>query len=287
MTDLMYDVIVPTLHGAPAELRAALAQQRPAPHAIIEVSGVRPNGLARNCGVAQSTAPWLVFIDDDALPGDDRLCAHLLAPLADPAVGVSGAAKCLPQGASWFQRRVAREVPRIEHAIVHVTTASDPDPPHFYSAVTTTCCAMRRTTFDAAGGFDPALVRGVDTEFLIRVRRTAAPGGGAYRIVQAAAAWVSHPAPASLGALLVKHFWYGYGHAQEVRRDPRRARGRMLTTPWHTAAYLLARTAWLLPSIVVPFSYAEPAWRPGFRPLTALALYAGVLGYCVGWYRAA
>jgi GT2 family glycosyltransferase len=288
MTNLIYDVIIPTLHGAPPALRTALTQQRPAPRAIIDVRGVRPNGLARNRGVAQSAAPWLVFIDDDALPGDDRLCARLIEPmLHDPTIGVSGSAKCLPPESSWFQQRVAREIPRVIHAVVSETMASDPDPPHFFSAVTTTCCATRRSTFDAVGGFDPTLVRGVDTEWLIRVRRTIAPTGGAYRIVQAAAAWVSHPAPASLSALLVKHFWYGYGHAQEVRRDPRRARGRMLTTPWHTAAYAVARTLWLLPSVVVPFSYAEPSWRPGFRPLKALALYAGVIGYCIGWHRAA
>jgi hypothetical protein len=103
-------------------------------------------------------------------------------------------------------------------------------------------------------------------------------------MVQVANTWAYHPAPATLRALLRKHFLYGMGFAQEVRADASRARGRALRTPLHAAAYLLFRTAILVPNIFLPFSFAAPSWRPGFKPLKALVSYASALGYVIGWY---
>ncbi|MEN9933470.1 MAG: hypothetical protein RLZZ387_49 [Chloroflexota bacterium] len=277
-------VIIPSLEGEPAELTAVLNRQTLPPAEIAVIREVRPNGLARNQGVAQTTAPLLVFIDDDALPGADDLIERLVAPLqSDPSIGVTGASKLLPPDAPWFQRWAAREVPRITHPVVTAPLETNPDPPSFYCEITTTCCAMRREVFEQAGGFDPTLVRGVDTEFFVRVRR-ATTGGRPYRFILAPRTWTYHPAPATLRALLRKQFLYGYGHAQEVRRDPSRSRGRTLRTRAHAAAFLLFRTAIVLPNIFLPYSFAAPSWRPGFKPLKALASYAAALGYVYGWY---
>jgi hypothetical protein len=70
-----------------------------------------------------------------------------------------------------------------------------------------------------------------------------------------------------------------------VRRDPARSRGRALRTPLHAVAFVLFRTAILLPNVFLPYSFAAPSWRPGFKPLKALASYASALGYVCGWYR--
>jgi len=105
-----------------------------------------------------------------------------------------------------------------------------------------------------------------------------------YRFVLVPHAWAYHPAPADLRALLRKHFLYGIGHAQEVRRDQTRSRGRALLTPLHAAAFVLFRTAILLPNIFLPYSFAAPSWRLGFKPLKALTSYVGALGYVWGWY---
>ncbi|HWQ15720.1 MAG TPA: glycosyltransferase [Roseiflexaceae bacterium] len=285
-------VIIPSLGGEVEALLQALRRQTLAPAEVAVVRGVRPNGRARNQGVAQTRAPLLVFIDDDAIPGDERLLERLVAPLLEDAtVGVTGAAKLLPPGAPWFQRWAAREVPRIVHPVVEAPLETNPDPPSFYCEITTTCCAMRRAVFEQAGGFDETLVRGVDTEFFVRLRRlTVRPCEGSngqtarYRFVLVPHAWTYHPAPATLRALLRKQFLYGYGHAQEVRRDPARARGRALRTPLHAAALLLLRTVFLLPNVFLPYSFAAPSWRPGFKPLKALASYASALGYVWGWY---
>src|SRR6266545_7801433 len=257
-------LIIPSLDGDVEPLLASVRRQTLQPSEIEVVRGVRPNGRARNQGVARTRAPLLVFVDDDAVLGDERVIERLVAPLADPSIGVTGASKLLPPDAPPFQRWVAREVPRIVHPIVDQPLETNPDPPSFYCEITTTCCAMRRAVFEQAGGFHETLFRGVDTEFFVRVRRLRTEGRGLgsesdirsallspqssvlsphYRFVLVPNTWTYHPAPATLRALLRKQFLYGFGHAQEVRRDPSRARGQALRTPLHTAGFLLFRTA--------------------------------------------
>jgi hypothetical protein len=171
-------------------------------------------------------------------------------------------------------------VPRIEHPVVdRVVESNPPLDRHGYTDVTSTCCAVPRAVFDECGGFDPDLLRGVDSELFYRVRRAG------YRLVQAPGAGVLHPAPATLPALLAKHFLYGVGYAGEVQRHPALAAGRYLRTPVHAAAYVLVRTALVVPNAVVPWSHAAPSWRPAFRPLKALSSYAAAIGYVYGWYR--
>lgn len=278
-------LIIPSLDGRAPALLESVARQTLAPAEIEVVAGVRPNGRARNLGAARTSAPILLFVDDDAALGDPHVIERLVAPLLrDPTIGATGASKLLPPDAPPFQRWVARELPRIEHPVVPTDLETNPDPPSFYCEITTTCCAMRREVFAQSGGFSETLVRGVDTEFFVRLRRLPMPTP--YRLLLVANTWAYHPAPATLRALLRKQFWYGAGHAQEVRRDPSRARGRFLHTPLHAAAFLALRTAILIPNIFLPYSFAHPSWHPGFRPLKAIASYASALGYLWGWYRA-
>lgn len=281
MTAPAVSLVIPSLGGEIDALLASVARQTLTPAEIEVVQGVEPNGLARNLGVARTSAPVVVFVDDDAVLGGDDTLANLVAPLSDPTIGAVGTAKLLPPGSSSFQRRVAHQVPRIEHPIVSTLTDSNVALDRFgQTAVTTTCCAMRREVFEACGRFDEALVRGVDSEFLFRVCRAG------YRLAIAPLTWVHHPAPATLSRLVVKHFLYGTGYAQDVRRHPARAAGRYLATPAHAVTYLLLRTALLLPHAVIPFSHhGERSLRPGFKPLRALSSYSAALGYVYGWYR--
>lgn len=281
MTDRRVAVVVPSLTGRVDSVLASIARQDPPPEEVEVVIGVRPSGLARNLGVSRTNAPILVFVDDDAVLAGDRVLSELVASLwSDPTIGAAGAAKLLPPGSSLFQRWVAREVPRIEHPVVdRVVESNPPVGRHGYTDVTTTCCAVPRAVFDECGGFDAELLRGVDSEFFYRVRNAG------YRLVLAPRACVHHPAPARLSDLLVKHFLYGAGYAGTVQRHPDLAAGRYLRTPLHAAAYVLTRTALLLPNVVLPYSHAAPSWRPGFRPLKALTSYAAALGYVYGWYR--
>ena len=279
-TDRRVCVVVPSLSGEVAGLLSSLASQTVQPCQLEVVGNVRPSGRARNLGVRRTTAPIVVFVDDDAVLGHHRTIENLLAPFVDPTIGVVGAAKLLPAESSWFQRRVARQVPRIEPPVVATLTEANPPLDRFgYTDVTTTCCAVRRDALEGCGGFDEELVCGVDSEFFVRVRR------GGHGIVLAPQTWAFHPAPASLGRLMTKHFFYGIGYAQEVQRHPERAAGRYLTTPVHAAAYLVLRTALVAPHALLPYSHNEASWRPGFKPLRALTSYAAALGYVYGWYR--
>jgi len=272
-------LVIPSLDGEVEPLLRSVRMQTLQPVEVAVVKGVRPNGRARNQGVAGTSAPLLVFVDDDATLGDEHVIANLVAPLLDdPTIGVTGASKLLPPVAPLFQRWVAREVPRVVHPVVQEPLESNPDPPSYYCEITTTCCAMRRAVWEESGGFDETLLRGVDTEFFVRVRRRG------YRFVLVPRTWAYHPAPATLRGLLRKQFFYGVGHAQEVRRNPARARGRTLRTPLHALLFLAFRTAIVLPNMVLPYSFAAPSWRPGFKPLKALASYASALGYVWGWY---
>src|SRR5688500_5910541 len=118
-TNMNIALIIPSLDGDVGPLLESVRRQTLQPAEIEVVRGVRPNGRARNQGVARTTAALLVFVDDDAVLGDEHALANLVAPLLDdPTIGVTGASKLLPPGAPPFQRWVAREVPRIVHPVV-------------------------------------------------------------------------------------------------------------------------------------------------------------------------
>lgn len=273
-------LIVPSLAGGAPGLEADAKTQTFAPDEVIVVDGVRPNGRARNVGARRSDAAVFVFVDDDARLGDVHVIENLVRPLIeDESIGITGSAKLIPPDASAFQRRVAREVPRIEHPVVE--TALETNPPldrHGYCEITTTCAAMRREVWERAEGFDEKLVRGVDPDFFRRVHRLG------FRLVLVPHTWVWHPAPANMRALLRKHFYYGLGFSQEVRGDPPRGGFRYLHTPFHAAAYLLVRLGWIIPSTFIPWSFSDPRWRLSFRPVGALASFASAVGYVWGWY---
>jgi len=274
-------IVIPSLSGQFRPLETSIRRQSFRDYEICPVVGVKPSGRARNVGARGAKGDILVFVDDDAVLGDEDTLANLVEPLPeDHTIGVTGASRLIPPDSSWFQCWVAREVPRIQHPIVEEPLETNPDPERgYYCQVTATCCAMRREVFEELDGFNEELIRGVDTEFFVRLRRRG------YRIILAPNTWVWHPAPATLPSLLRKHFLYGVGHSQEVKCDPLRSRRRFLYTPLHALAYLFLRTLVLLPNVFIPYSFAEPQWRLGFKPLKALASYVTALGYIYGWYR--
>ena len=125
--DMPIALIIPSLDGHVAALLASVQRQTLQPAEVAVVRSVRPNGKARNQGVAQTSAPILVFVDDDAVLGDEHVIANLVAPLlADLTIGVTGASKLLPPDAPPFQRWAAREVARIVHPVIERTARNQP-----------------------------------------------------------------------------------------------------------------------------------------------------------------
>ena len=276
-------LIVPSLQGGAAGLEEDAGKQTLIPGQVIVVNGVRPNGRARNEGARRTQAEYLVFVDDDARLGHAGVIENLVRPLIrDATIGITGSSKLIPPDSPAFQKAVARQVPRIEHPVVREPRETNPPlDEHGYTEITTTCAAMRREVWERAGGFDETLFRGVDTDFFTRVRRLG------LRFVLVPDTWVWHPAPATLQALLRKHFFYGVGFSQEVRVARWKAGWRYLGTPLHAALYLLMRTLLIVPHCFIAYSGDDPRPRPAFRPLGALSSYAAALGYVWGWYYAA
>ena len=275
-------VVIPSMTDRLDDLRRSIDAQTVRPRQVEVVMRVRPNGRARNVGAARTDGDVLVFIDDDAVLGHPRVIENMLRPFASDArgtIGVTGASKLLPPDASWFQRRVAYEIPRIEHPVVDHDVETNPSVDSYgFSDLTTTCCAVRRAAFDAVGGFSDMLLRGVDTEFFFRVRKAG------YRFVLTADTWAYHPAPSAIGPLLSKYYRMGIGHAQEAKRSPERHIGLdFRNRRWLAYAYLLLRTAILLPNVFVPYSFAHPRATLAFKPIKALASYVNAWGYVRGY----
>jgi cellulose synthase/poly-beta-1,6-N-acetylglucosamine synthase-like glycosyltransferase len=270
-------VIIPTMSTIAPRLLEALRNQSWPPDEIEVVYSVRPNGRARNEGIARTSGDLLILIDDDAFPAQRDLIERLVSPLlADEGIGATGASRLIPPESNAFQRLTARQVARIENPVVHVPYETAPSPEnYFYSNITTTCCAVRRTVFEKIGRFNAELIQGVDTEFFYRMSLAG------YRLRLVPDLWVYHPAPKNLHALLHKHFRYGFGHAQQVAHNLAQARG---LERW-PLLYFVFRSLALVPHTFLPFSYADPSWRPGFKPLKALVSYTSALGYTWGSFR--
>ncbi len=163
---------------------------------IVLCVGEAPNGRSRNLGAEAARGEYLIFIDDDAILGDEELIARMLEPfVADRDMGLIGVSQALPTDSNWFQRWSATQIPRVTSPVVDELTESD--------MVTTLCLAVPRQLFEELGGMNGRLLAGVDPELRHRVRRAGR------RVVVIPNSWAYHPVPETLVCMVKYAFRKG------------------------------------------------------------------------------
>jgi glycosyltransferase involved in cell wall biosynthesis len=282
MNKVHLSVIIPSWTGEVSRLRRSLAAQTYQDFETIVVRGVSPAGRARNQGVAQARGELILFIDDDAFFGHERVLERMVAILeSDDSIGVVGPARILPDGANWLQRRIAAQVPR---AVIGKHDADlESNPPvdrHGFTGITTTCCVLRRRMFEQLDGFAEDLQTGEDPEFFYRVRRAG------YRFMMPGGCWVDHDLPGTVRAMLRKSFGYGRGHGYQARRNPERNLAVVPLNRWYGKLFLIGSPLLIVPSMFVSYVFEPtPGLQWGVRPVKALSTFATLWGYAYGWYQ--
>ena len=204
-------VIIPSLDGhrggAVPRLLESVRRQTFQDFEVEVVKGVSPQGRAINQGVAATGGEILLILDDDSEVADETVFARLVAALDDdPAIGLAGASIVVAPDASPFQRRAADQFPRFQTPVVDAVTDSD--------LACHGCCAIPRRVFNEVGGEREDILRGLDPDLRVRLRRAG------YRVVLVPHARIYHPMPAGWRALVRIFFRNGFGSAYAWRFQP-------------------------------------------------------------------
>ncbi|HRT60933.1 MAG TPA: glycosyltransferase [Syntrophales bacterium] len=174
---------------------------------VVVVRGVRPNGRARNEGARMARGEFLVSIDDDVTLGHDRVIENLVRCLeSDQSLGLLGISKLIPENSSWFQRRIAIEIPRSVSPVYDRLTDGD--------LVDHVCHAIRRDLFFRIGMENENIVRGTDPDLRYRLKKAG------YRVAICPDSWGYHPVPRTFSKLLRMSFYSGMGSAWVQRHYP-------------------------------------------------------------------
>ena len=141
-------------HGRPASPLERHVPARLADRTTVLVSGGRGPAAARNLGWRATQAPWVVFLDDDVVPGP-AWCRALEGDLraAEPGTGAIQGAISVPRPADRPPTDRERNVARLESA-----------------PWITADLAVRRDVLEQVGGFDERFPRAYreDTDFHLR-----------------------------------------------------------------------------------------------------------------------
>jgi len=174
---------------------------------VVVVRGVLPNGRARNEGARMARGEFLVSIDDDVTLGHDRVIENLVRCLeSDQSLGLLGISKLIPENSSWFQRRIAIEIPRSVSPVYDRLTDGD--------LVDHVCHAIRRDLFFRIGMENENIVRGTDPDLRYRLKKAG------YRVAICPDSWGYHPVPRTFSKLLRMSFYSGMGSAWVQRHYP-------------------------------------------------------------------
>jgi len=259
----------------------SIEQQTLCDYEVEVAQRISPLARARNVGAQRTRGEVLLFIDDDITLGHEHVLQQIVDLLENDAqVAIAGVSLQLPVEATWFQRAIARQVPRYVEPIVSENLVSNPPLEGYgFTAITGGFCAVRRTVYEEIGGFDEELLNADDTDFFYRVRHRG------YNLVLAANCWAYHDPPASMKDLVRKSFWYGVGHALDTRKSPERHMAVLPLNRWYSPLGLAAAVAGLPLAFFVHYYFDTRRLVFGLRPLKTLSTYATLCGYVYGWYH--
>jgi GT2 family glycosyltransferase len=171
---------------------------------IVDATGIRTPGFARNIGARCASGEWLVFIDADTSPSPTLLDDYFDPPARSLTGVLAGAIRdTAPTGAA-----VARHSANRAHLSQETTLRRE----HPYAQ--TANCAMRRAAFERVGGFDPNARAGEDAELCFRLR------AAGFEIEERPRALVEHHSRRTLPALIGQLARHGSGAAWANRRFP-------------------------------------------------------------------
>jgi len=128
----------------------------------------QPNGgpaAARNRGVAVAWGPLIVFLDDDVVPDEGLIAAHLEAQEGQESCVTIGPLLPPPDArlnawGAWEERTLCRQYDAMNGGYWS---------PSFRQFYTGNAAVLKRH-IEAAGGFDPAFRRAEDVELALRLR---------------------------------------------------------------------------------------------------------------------
>ncbi|HSH01347.1 MAG TPA: glycosyltransferase [Anaerolineae bacterium] len=228
---------------------------------LIDTGHPIPPGAARNRGIQNSTAPYLIFLDSDCLPQPGWLAEHLNARHAGFAVVGGGV---LPHGRNYWSLTYNLTM---FHAYF---STSQPAPRPFLPTLN---LAVARTVIDHVGLLDESLPRSQDLDWTTRM---AAAGHQPYFWPSAA---IDHHHNRTTWPLVWRDCVRSGHHARQVRLQ----HATNLNTPFWLRSRPL--TLALSPAIgaAVTLKIIASAPRLFLRHLTTIpAIYATKIGWCFG-----
>jgi radical SAM superfamily enzyme YgiQ (UPF0313 family)/GT2 family glycosyltransferase len=197
-------VIIPSLDGLRegnlARLIEDLKNQSLHNFEIHVIKGDNRQGRAINRGAKLAKGDILVIMDDDISLGTPYLLENLVKALENtPTMGMAGVSFGIPENATPFQKRALKELPRYTFPVVDKIVESD-----FASHP---CCAIPKHVFEEIGGENEEIIRGLDPELRVRMRRAG------YKVVIVPHSWVYHLPPRTLWKFIKKFFRNGKSSA--------------------------------------------------------------------------
>lgn len=230
---------------------------------IIIIKGDPRQGRAINKAAELSRGDILITLDDDTRLGNNSVFENLVNAIkGNPDIGMAGVSNLIPDDASWFVRRVMRELPRRDSPLVDRIIDSD--------MAEHPCCAIPKEIFYKIGGEREDIIRGLDPYLRHRIRL------GGWRVVVIPNTWIHHMPPPTLRGILRQFFRNGLATAwsrSASKETPIEVPDGHIVNfkPYRSSTYRTIRFVWrLLYSLVT------------FRFIYFLTLWAHMCGYLYG-----